>query len=151
MQRLCQVCQVKPGIVVRVVPDPYYGYGHYPKLCCDNCVPPGRDPIWYESHEYDPDRDDYYLGFVTEKPLDWMYRVGTTRCYDCKDLITTQKQGYGYVYETKDDHRGLPNLVYYCQRCYRARKGVGRINLNELPLYKQRILRSFSSKPHQNT
>lgn len=150
IQRTCQMCS-KQGTMVYVIPDPYWGYGHYPKLCCGTCVPDGSNAVFYEGHKYNPEYDDYHLGFTMDKPLDWMWSFNAppTRCNDCRGLITTEKRGHGYVHETPEDT--WPNdgrEVYYCQPCFRSRKGIGRVNLSQIALTKARSLkrRRWSSR-----
>lgn len=98
----CHKCY-SDATLVYVVPDPYYGYGHKPKLCCDTCKP---DDIFCDlSHKYVPDYDDYYLGITSKKPADWSYINWKQKCYTCKNeivgdddsLLPFVKLGSGYL------------------------------------------------------
>lgn len=133
IMRSCQVCFIREASLVYVLPDPYYGYGHFPRLCCDTCKPSTDSThlLWYESHKYDPERDDYHLGFTTDKPIDWAYHLGDTKaiCYDCNELIKTFKRGHGSVYESVQEDFPIKE-IQYCQPCFRLRKGNGKVYLN---------------------
>ena len=66
--------------------------------------------------------DDYYLGFTTELPANWCYTYGgKDKCYDCKELITTEKRGYGEIWESEEVKRYIES-IFFCQPCYRKRK-----------------------------
>lgn len=144
----CQICRVNKGTLVYVIPDPYWGYGHLPKLCCDQCKPIG---YYDSSHKYDPEQDDYHLGLSTQKPLAWIWSfnvpIDRNRCYDCRNIIMTAKRGHSYVYENAKDlfaarsNSGHIMEIYFCQTCYRARKGINRINLDEIETAKARSLK----------
>ena len=130
----CHKCS-NPGTKVFVIPDPYYGYGHDPTLCCNSCTP---DNIFCDqSHNYDPDFDDFHLRFTNKSPIYFLYVFNShnIRCHTCKNLITTEKRGSGHVYNSPQSID--PNLdyfeVYFCQPCFRFRNGNGRVNLDSLP------------------
>jgi hypothetical protein len=85
----CRYCgNAKPNVWVS--PDPYYGYGHYPALVCDNCEGYVQDDlgIWHEkSHRYKPRYDDYFMGITTKEPLSLGAGGEWTWCWDCGILM----------------------------------------------------------------
>jgi hypothetical protein len=100
MSSSCHKCY-NTATRVAVIPDPYYGYGHSPTLCCDTCVP--SNIFCDEFHTYDPEYDDYYLGFTQKKPPSWSYSNYRQYCYTCQKEIEEKKgevfikMGSGYV------------------------------------------------------
>lgn len=114
----CYICASKPGTDIWVIPDPYYGYGHFAKLCCERCDPTQTD-IFYEKkgRKYDPEYDDYFLNLTKEPPLDYAWTSYTEPCWDCKQDAGGFKTGTFYF----PDEIGGDGLL--CTSCFRKRNG----------------------------
>lgn len=76
--------------------------------------------------------NDYHMD---SKTIDWEWSFDpdtNITCYDCDEVIRTDKRGYGYVYKTAQDSFPLKTMVNYCQSCYYMRGGIGKIILTEI-------------------
>lgn len=115
VERTCSYNCSNKAAIVHVVPDPYYGhcYGSRAILLCDTCKPSG---MWHDSsHKYDPDVDDYFLGFTDTEPIPcWAYCGATLKCFDCEeDIEAWTKHAYvslNIINKTKQ--------IYFCTKCY---------------------------------
>lgn len=121
--RPCRYCD-QAGTLVYVIPDSDYGYGYDATLCCGKCEPTNIFCDVY--HTYDPDRDDYFLGYTEKLPLSWVFMNKTEFCHDCKNIIPTSKRGHGSVWKGST----YIHDVYYCMDCFRKRDGDNDISTN---------------------
>ncbi len=105
IDRFCHNC-VSPATKVYVIPDPYYGYGYQPSLCCNNCIP--SNIFCDASHQYDPEYDDYYLGFTPNRPISWMYSSNDQVCINCENIIISGNKVNKVVMIDG----------YFCEQCF---------------------------------
>jgi hypothetical protein len=88
--------------------DPHYGYGHGAVLRCDQHAP--TNPCYDSHHPYDPDSDDFFLGFA-KVHLDWC-ALGTTKkpiCYDCQKEIPPDES----TEHSDPENLGGPKVIRY--------------------------------------
>lgn len=112
----CESCGNLNDLIVYRIPDPHWGYIGKARLSCKACGLPDKNPDYSVSCKYVPDEHDYALGLCAYD-LDWCWSApNKNNCYDCDALITSSKMGMDYTKEGK--------AVFFCQGCFRMRKGV---------------------------
>jgi hypothetical protein len=123
--RECQKCCSK-ATKVWVIEDPYYGYGHFAQLLCNYCKPGTNfhDSDSFTSHSYDPDYDDFHLGY-SDKHFDYtsVYfgKTGTPLrlCFQCQKTVIRSgdtKLGTKYI-------ENIGRFVTFCTNCFHKMNG----------------------------
>lgn len=121
----CQMCnQQSDKLYVWTIPDPYYGYGHFAKVVCNDCditlkksdqIVNGFSSFMYDSHPYDYEFDNYYLGLTKTPPLDFSYINWIESCWDCQQPAGTKVGTCMLPHSSKE--------IIVCESCFRKRDG----------------------------
>lgn len=86
IDRKCTACN-RPGTLVHAKRENNRGIDKDSVLLCDSCDPMDFNESYNHVHEYDPEIDDYYLGFTSIPPIAWDHQMVDYVCYECNQVI----------------------------------------------------------------